>query len=571
MNYSKDMLYLFNSTYRNPLRPIDVTKKLQALFAEKLCLSEQLEKMVAIANEDVKLRDNSKKGQHVSFARKKTELNRLPFLTVKVNGEIVKHYEISNLNPVSQKFSNDIDTDIEYNSNVMLFVLSQQQHLSFMYNLIDKVDEKWSSIGKRKGVSQLELIYLFGYLSVHKQDNIENLSDIVINLRQQFQQKKAQSHKDKAAPVGHEKDFLKDKILADFTENIWKNGQDYIDTLMRGFALTQCFNVTRYGIDQKNVFSMKMLSLDNNFTDKISFFLKNTYAQLCSYVANNSFCNLLYGSFNVIKAYHQQNKEINDLIKTNPYTLPLQEKWETSTLPWCEYEYHCSVSYLQSLKKHDNNYDNLTKNVAVKTHLKSVYGGTTPGIADCFVVFDDIVVSVESSTLMPEYQQCNKEYIPNKTHIAKLVKEHNKTYGLCVTVMPKITKEFNKEYIRHNFSNLLNFDEEKTVLIALSTFQYAHFLKVVNTQQKTEEFINYMLSVNYQDYINENDVFYTIFEDYIDSKKQSTTFTKPEYKQSNYLNQLDNEKEHHNLWHNNVYQFLQPMYLVSENSVNYHS
>lgn len=510
MKNTKHMLYLFNSTSRNPLRLIEIQKQLHQLELQKLNPDLSLSAAMDIVNKDIKLRDKTLEGQKVSFKRKKSEINKFPFISIDTSGKLSNMCSIEGLNPSEKVLGAEIDKDCEWNSNIMLLTLAKDNHLADMYSLINSVDRKWARQGKRKGVAELELIYLFAHLTNNDSVTVEQLSDMVIDLRKEF----------KSIGSGHEKDFLIAKIKSDFSEKALKNGRDYIDTLMRSFALTQCFQITRHGINQSNVFAMRLLSINTNFNKKSLFFINQGYEAIRKYIENNSFCDKLYKAFNVIEAYNQQNEEINAVIQSNPQQLALADNWETGTTPsWYQYEYNCSIQFMQVFQKNDKAYNGYKKHVAIKTYLNAAYGGTTAGVADSSIVFENAVMTVESSTLMQAYQQCSKEYVQNKTHLLKLAKDNNKQKGLCITVMPKISAEFNKDCVTHNYSNNLPLNEEKTVMIALSTVQYVNFLKHVNNEKKLLDFIEYMLNVDYSKHADQNELFYELFLAYVNLSK----------------------------------------------------
>lgn len=512
MKNTKHMLYLFNSTSRNPIRLIEIQKQLHKLELQKLNPEQCLNSAMDIVNKDIKLRDNTLAGRKVSFKRKKSEVNKLPFINIDASGKLYNLCSIEGLNPPQNLVSEHIDKDCEWNSNIMLLTLAKGNHLADMYSLINTVDLKWAKQGKRKGIAELELIYLFAYLTYNEKVKIEDLSDLVINLRTQF----------KNIGSGHEKDFLIAKIKTDFSEKMLKNGRDYIDTLMRSFALTQCFQITRHGVNQSNIFAMRLLSINTNFNEKSLFFINNSYELIGQYIQKNTLCDNLYKSFDVLKAYSQQSEEINATIQQNPQQLALADNWETGVTPsWYQYEYNCSIHFMQMIQKNEKAYNHYTKHVAIKTYLNAAYAATASGVADSSIIFDNVVMTVESSTLMPAYQQCSKEYVPNKTHLLKLAKDNNKKYGLCITVMPKISIDFNKDCIAHNYSNNIALNEEKTIMIALSTVQYVNFLKHINTEKKVLDFIDYMLSVDYSKHMSQNEIFYELFCDYSNLNKSS--------------------------------------------------
>lgn len=496
--YSEKMFYFINSTYRNVERVLNPIEKITNLYKESTVSKNQI---IDVISEDIKLQNKTSQSTIESVKRKISEINKMGFIKVS-QYRCELSLDINLLNPMHINFDNKVDIDKEWHSNVFLYALCHEGRLEGITNLIVNINKKWSKIGHRKGITENEMAYLYLYTKTQGNQTIEELSNIIITLREEFKKQKE----------GKEKDFIKNQMNVKFTQIKVKNALDYIDTMIKSLKVTECFSVVRHG---NSKYGQKLITINESFQEKIAFFLKYEKEELIELINKGTFCSELYKNFNVISAYKTTIEEINELIKENPqkWQLDMNLLIENKNFTWYDYEISNSLYLLQALKLHDEKYNSYTKKIATKTDGGIAYAGTTPGVADCYVVLEELILTVESAKLWQGFQQCNKEYIPIMSHLSDLMTIHNKNIGLCLMVVPEVSKEITLRCLENNFSNVLY--DKKKILFPINTKNYMKLIQKVYDAQKYKRFIDYILLLNVKEYINNPNAFETILDNYL--------------------------------------------------------
>lgn len=289
MFYTTESLYFLNSTYRNPERVVNAAIAISHYKKEKESqnLSTDLSDLRNIINSDVKFREPTAQMFHKSFLRKKVEIAKLGFGKINCKGQVETELDIDSLNPTSLVEGEGEGAEAEWKSNVILYALSKNKHLEFISELINAVDEAWGNTDSRKGVSEMELVFLYGYLDANLTSRVNTMVKLIVDMRNEC----------KANGVTNEKKFLKDRIISKYGVKTFNNSRDYIDSLIRSLVLSGCFEVKGYGYTEKNAsnFAMRLVQINDNLRSKIDFFRKNTFTQLTEFINQKTFCEKLYG------------------------------------------------------------------------------------------------------------------------------------------------------------------------------------------------------------------------------------------------------------------------------------
>lgn len=507
--YGSELFYFQNPTYRNPERMVDAALRMNTLEKEKLAQDAKLTLLDfhQIVNSDIAFA--SENNPQRSYDRKRCEINKLNFITLESDGNYKKQYDIDKLQPTHTV---NMDSQQEWKSNIVLYALAQRKQLGFFSELITATTAAWKNkneiCGNRQGVLEYELIYLRGWLKKRGPQTVAAMVKEIITLRCEFKNNKMKKK-------GREKDFWSQKIETEFDKKFFNSSKDYIDALLRTLTLTKCFVLKRHSFNQEDKFAMRILQLNTGFADKLNFFVGTTLDLQKRWVKAGVFSKNLYDAFNVQRAYDSLNKELNEVIQKDPHSYLVDKKsYLEATKTWYGHEFDTSLLALQYLKSNDMSYSVYPKAVAIKMEDGAAYAGTTSGVADCYVVMPDIVATVEATTLRDGFQQCAKEYIPNKSHVEKLLAEHSKKLGLSVFVAPSLSAAILKEFVINNYAQSLL--PTQTWLVAFNKKEYLEFLECVNTNDKWVRFATYVSQIDAKEYFKsqEGNPFYEALQKY---------------------------------------------------------
>lgn len=125
----------------------------------------------------------------------------------------------------------------------------------------------------------------------------------------------------------------------------------------------------------------------------------------------------------------------------------------------------------------------------------------------------DVILTVESAKLFDQFAQCQKEYIPIKNHINILSSKYKKN-GVCILVLPIVTKGLSNQFIEHNYANNIKNNYENNYLVALTKKEYVNIIKNINTNDKLIKFYNYLENISWKNFHNSDQSFSNIIDNY---------------------------------------------------------
>ncbi len=490
----KNSLYFINSTLRQPERLLNFLSLFNTLKEIKTIWS--FNDFFCAACKEYPQESYDEKTPHETYTRRFKELMLLGLIKYSENTKnstiILEYIDIDYLDsflPLA-KTTNDSIQEREKRSTFILSLLKKRNTLDFVTQLIIEVENLWinQNKGKRKGVSNIELIFCYKISPIMEQQkklNVQYFAKQIILMRNLYKIEKKKVHNLKLKYI----DFLKSRAqikenrflsyLEHLNKNkietekikisirLWETIKEYIDVTTRTLRITDCFQIN-------NKFLSKSITINPFFTTKLNYFLENNYNHIRTKIIQKEIERDLYS--HEIKEYKSQNKNIVNPINFR-YEREIQnrlnfyidkrnkdeEKKEINSLldffkedpSWYIFEHliNCLASfYLKYHLKQQLTTKNI--NYAIKLDSEGNYGNsTTSGVEDFSYLGTEFNLIIESSRLSGLIARKN-EGPAVKLHAENIYKKNKNVTLVLIVLENQISNEFQQDYLETNLFNI---------------------------------------------------------------------------------------------------------------------